>query len=197
MTTLVCPECRRENEPERIYCHSCGARLDRSAVAANKPVQEPATQAYQRLRKMFDPQRGRLRQTFFRICKVVLAACAAAAIVEMISPPDIASPANTLGLSSQINFELENATLYHRPPQLQYSEDQVNAYLAFTLKGKQKVLDKPLLNFKRAVVEFGEGVCTITAERSLLDYYSIYSRTSYRVAVGEGRILASNNGGWV
>ena len=68
MTKLICPECRHENEPERIYCHNCGARLDRSGLAAaDKPPQEGATQAYQRLRKMFDPQRGKLRRTFLTL----------------------------------------------------------------------------------------------------------------------------------
>ena len=32
VTKLVCPDCRHENEPERIYCHNCGARLDRSGA---------------------------------------------------------------------------------------------------------------------------------------------------------------------
>ena len=31
--TLICPECRCENDPKRIYCHDCGARLDRSVLA--------------------------------------------------------------------------------------------------------------------------------------------------------------------
>ena len=197
MTKLICPECRHENEPERIYCHNCGARLDRSAVAAiDKPTQEGAKQAHQRLRKLFDPDRGKLRRTFFNACKLILAACAAATIVEMISPPEVSAPANTLGIPPQINFDLENAGLYHRPPQLQYTQDQVNAYLGFALKSKQKSLDKPLLTFKRALVAFREGACEITVERSLFGY-SLYSRTSYRVAVGEGKIAASNNGGWI
>ena len=197
MTKLICPECRHENEPERIYCHNCGGRLDRSAVAAaNKSTQEGATQAHQRLRRMFDPQRGKFRQTFFRACKVILAACAAAAIIQIILPPEVPAPASTVGLTSQINFELENASLYHRPPQLQYTQDQVNAYLGFTLKSKQKSLDKPLLSFKRAFVAFREGACDITVERSLFGY-SLYSRASYRVAVSEGKIAASNNGGWI
>jgi hypothetical protein len=197
MTKLICPECRHENEPERIYCHNCGARLDRSGLAAaDKPAQEGATQAHQRLRKMFDPQRGKLRRTFFNASKLILAACATAAIVEMISPPEVLPPANTVGLSTQINFELENAILYHRPPQLQYTQDQVNAYFGFALKSKQKSLDKPLLTFKRAFVAFREGACDITVERSLYGY-SLYSRASYRVAVNEGKIAASNNGGWI
>ena len=197
MTKLVCQECRHENEAERIYCHNCGARLDRSAAAAaNTPTQEGAKQAHQRLRKMFDPRRGRFRQTFFNACKLILAACATAAIVELILPPEVPSPANTVGLSPQINFDLENASLYHRPPQLQYTQDQVNAYFSFALKSKQKSLDKPLLTFKRAFVAFHEGACEITVERSLYGY-SLYSRASYRVAVGEGKIAASNNGGWI
>ncbi|HXM74266.1 MAG TPA: zinc ribbon domain-containing protein [Chthoniobacterales bacterium] len=197
MTKLICPECQHENEPERIYCHNCGARLDRSALAAaDKPAQEGATQAHQRLRKMFDPDRGKLRRRFFGACKLILAACVTAAIVEMILPPDVPAPANTVGLATQINFDLENAELYHRPPQLQYTQDQVNAYLGFTLKSKQKSLDRPLLDFRHAFVAFHEGACNITVERSLYGY-SLYSRASYRVAVNEGKIAASNNGGWI
>ena len=114
----------------------------------------------------------------------------------MISPPEVLPPTNTVGLSTQINFELENAILYHRPPQLQYTQDQVNAYFGFALKSKQKSLDKPLLTFKRVFVAFREGACDITVERSLYGF-SLYSRASYRVAVSEGKIAASNNGGWI
>jgi len=38
MTKIVCGECRHENEAERIYCHNCGERLDRSMAAAQKPM---------------------------------------------------------------------------------------------------------------------------------------------------------------
>src|SRR5712692_4716897 len=55
---------------------------------------------------------------------------------------------------------------------------------------------EPLLSFKRAFVAFREGACDITVERSLFGY-SLYSRASYRVAVNEGKIAASNNGGWI
>ena len=46
MIKLVCPECQRQNEPERIYCHDCGARLDRSALAKVAPkVEDPKANA--------------------------------------------------------------------------------------------------------------------------------------------------------
>ena len=46
---LVCPECRRENEAERIYCHECGARLDRSKMAKIKSKEEDPKDAQRRL----------------------------------------------------------------------------------------------------------------------------------------------------
>jgi hypothetical protein len=197
MTKLICPECGRENEAERIYCHDCGARLDRSALAAGaKPAQEEAKQTQRRLRRMLNPQRAKIKQRFFTVCKLILGACATAALIEMISPPEVASPAKTVVLPPQINFDLENASLYHRPPQLQYTQEQVNAYLSYSLRNKQNVLNKPLLDFKRAVVGFGEGTCSITVERSLFGY-SLYHRLSYRVDLRDGKISASNNGGWI
>ena len=27
---LTCGQCGYENEPERVYCHNCGTKLDRS-----------------------------------------------------------------------------------------------------------------------------------------------------------------------
>jgi len=53
---LVCPECRRENEPERIYCHDCGARLDRSSLAKEKSKEEDPKATQKRLKAMLDPQ---------------------------------------------------------------------------------------------------------------------------------------------
>src|SRR6187455_1658790 len=85
---LTCPECRRENEPERIYCHDCGARLDRTSLAKVAPKLEDAKETQRRLRSMLDPQRAKMRLLFFKISKLILGAATAAAIVQMILPPD-------------------------------------------------------------------------------------------------------------
>ena len=39
MTKLVCTDCQHENELERIYCHNCGARLDRTKIIKEKVEQ--------------------------------------------------------------------------------------------------------------------------------------------------------------
>ncbi|MFN2540682.1 MAG: zinc ribbon domain-containing protein [Chthoniobacterales bacterium] len=194
MVKLVCAECGHENEPERIYCHSCGMRLDRSAVVSKKSVQEGLKETQRRVRRIFDPTRVKIRLWFFRTAKLVLGACATAALIQMFSPPDVPAPVKPLLLPSQLNFDLENAVNYHRPAQLHYSEDQVNAYLGYALKIKQNSLDKPLLDFRRVVVGFGEGAVNVTAERAFFGF-SIYSGSSYQVKLQGGKLVASNNGG--
>jgi hypothetical protein len=189
---LVCPECRRENEVERIFCHGCGARLDRSELARQEVAPEQTEQTFQRVRRLFNPHRGKLRQNFFTFWKVILAALVTAAVMQMVLPLELPSPARQIGLPAQINFELENALLYHR--NVQYSEQQVNQYLGYALKSKQHSLDKPLLTFKRALISFGEGTCTITVERSLFNY-SLYQRAICKVNVADGKIAVSNQGG--
>jgi len=190
MTKLVCGECRHENEAERIYCHNCGERLDRSMAAAQKPMVDP-TETHRRLQKMLEPP-SRVRHNFFDVGKLVLAAVAAAALVEMALPPEL--PAPTKIVSPQIDLDLENAHL--RPSPLEYSQDQINAYLAYRLISKKAALTYPFLTFVRATASFREGACTIGVERSLFGY-SIFSRTSHRVDTGAGKIAATNVGGWI
>lgn len=191
MTKLICPECRHENESERIYCHSCGARLDRAAAGLRK---DDPTETRRRVKKLFDPQRAKFRLLFFTVSKLVLGACALAAVIQMILPPDVPPPTKTEMLGSQIRLDLENLATQHQPPQIQYTEEQVNAYLSYALKPKQSSLNKPLLPFKRALVGFGEGSCAVTAERSFLGC-SLYTSCTYAPSVAQGKMVVSNKGG--
>jgi hypothetical protein len=192
MMKVVCGECRHENEAERIYCHNCGERLDRSGVASQQKAPDP-NEAHRRLQKMLGPP-NRARQNFFAVSKLALAAAAVAALVEIALPPEL--PAPTKSVSPQIDLDLENAASYQKAGPLEYSQDQINAYLAYRLTSKKKALNNPLLTFVRATASFREGACTIGVERSLFGY-SLFSRASYRVDAGAGKIAATNDGGWV
>src|SRR5205807_8322046 len=192
MTKLVCAECRHENEAERIYCHNCGERLDRSAVSAQKKAQDPQ-EVHRRLQKMLGPP-NMARRNFFAVSKLALTAASVAALVEIALPPEL--PAPTKIVPPQVDLDLENAASYQKPGPLEYSQDQINAYLAYRLTSKKKALNKPLLDFVRATASFREGACTIGMERSLYGY-SLFSRTSYRIETGAGKIGATNVGGWI
>jgi hypothetical protein len=193
MIKLICPECRRENEAERIYCHDCGARLDRTALAKIAPKGEDVKETQKRLKTMLDPQRAKIRHLFFKTSKVILGALATAAIIQMILPPDVPPRPKTGDFPPQITLDLENAVLNHSTAPLQYTETQVNAYLGSALKSKQSALSK-LLQFERAMVKFDENVCAITAERSLFGF-SLFTTTSSKVTLQNGTLSAANNGG--
>jgi hypothetical protein len=194
MIKLICPECRRENEPERIYCHDCGARLDRSALAKVAPKGEDAKETHRRLRSMLDPQRAKMRHMFFKVSKLILGALALAAVIVMLLPPlDVPANVKSDEFPPQINLDLENAATSRGAAPLRYTDAQVNAYLGNALKSKQAALSK-LLKFERALVGFDEGVCRITAERSLFGF-SMFTTTSSKVALDNGKLVASNIGG--
>ena len=76
---------------------------------------------------------------------------------------------------------------------LQYTDTQVNSFLANVAKSKQAILNK-FLKFERAIVNFDEGVCRVTVERSLLGF-SVYHSSSYKVTLQNEKLTASNNGG--
>lgn len=193
MIKLVCPECQRQNEPERIYCHDCGARLDRSALAKVAPKGEDPKETHRRLHKMFDPGRIKMRLMFFKISKLVLGAAALAALIQMLrAPQELPERVKNIELQ-QINLDLENAITNRSAAPLQYAETQVNDYLINVVKNKRAALSK-VLEFERAFVKFEEGVCQITAERSLLGF-SVYHALSNKVAFQNGALSISPNGG--
>jgi hypothetical protein len=190
-TKLVCAECRHENEAERIYCHNCGERLDRSSVATNKKADDP-TEAHRRLQKLMQGP-SRTRHNFFAGCKLVLAAAATAGVVQMVLPPEFPAAVKT-STPVQLDISLENAA--YKPTVMNLSQQDANAYLTYRLAGKKKALNKPLLDFERVAVVFKEGECVVGWQRSIFGY-SIYSQASFQVELGQGKISAKNTGGWI
>jgi hypothetical protein len=192
---LICPECRRDNEAERIYCHDCGARLDRSALAGRATgKRETSAELHKRMRGMFSQRGVRARLLFFKIAKVTLLAGAAAAVVVILIPPDVPSAVKFEGFPPQINLNLETLTESRQPRSIQFSEEGVNAYLATALKRKKEKLNYPLINFERAIVAFTEGNCRVTIERSIFGY-SIFTSGDFAVQIGAGKVTASPKSG--
>lgn len=189
---ILCHECQHENEAERVYCHECGAKLDRSAVIIKK---EPPVDVRKRVHKMFDPTRARIRAGFFKTSKMILGAAVTGLIVVMFIPPNVPASAKTEMLASSVRIELEDALRKRVPGDIPLSQDQVNAYLGSALKTKKSALTKPFLDFDRAVVQMTEGKCTITTERSISGLYPIYTSIACGVKIANGKIDIEYKGG--
>jgi hypothetical protein len=193
MTMLACPECRRENEPERIYCHDCGARLDRSSLAKAVSKEEAPEVTHRRVKALFDARGAKLRSRFFKGSKFILAALALAGVVQMIRPPDVPEVPKAEMLSRQISLELENAASSATTAPMRFTEQEVNSFLGYSLKSKKVALSK-WLNFERAIVALQEGYANITVERSLLGF-SMFTSASYAIAQQNGNVIATSRGG--
>ena len=193
-TKLLCPECRRENEPERVYCHDCGTRLDRSAVRYKK---EPIQDTHKRVKRMFDPTRAKIRAWFFTICRLLLGAGVLAAFVDLFLPPDVPPPDKKPVLVSSVRFDLESMATKHQPSKIQVNEETANGLIASVVKSKHARLDKPLLQFSRGLVTFQEGRCSVTAERLLFGYWSVYTTCGLVPELKNGRLTAKIESGRV
>lgn len=188
---LICPECRHENEAERIYCHPCGARLDRSALSARKqPRPEKREETLERVRGLFDQRQVKIRALFFRIAKMAAGAAIAAGAILSILPPEVPVLPTSSVLPAQISLDLEMLITYHRPAVLRYQEDDVNRFLASKLKTRKDNLNHPLVDFQRATLAFFNGSCRVTVERSIFGY-SIYTIETCAVRIKDGNVLVT------
>jgi hypothetical protein len=194
MPTVACSECRRENEIERIYCHDCGARLERKAIQKIVPKKEDA---HSRVKKLFDSRRAKVRAVFFKISKLVLAACGSAALTVMALPPELpAVPKDKDALiqAPTIGYDLERVLARHEPTQVKYTTDQTNLFLVSHLKSKKKALDQPFLEFKSAVASFHEGTASVTMERAIFGY-SIFTTIDFAPQSSGGKASVKPAGG--
>jgi hypothetical protein len=198
MSNLVCPECRHENEPERVYCHNCGARLTGTVSnISGKNEEAKRLETRERLRRMMDNRGVKARQLFLNFARLILGSCVVAALIQMFAAPDLPPAGKELELGPQIGLDIEKALTQRRPIQFTYRQDQVNGYLATALKRKKtSLLDKPLLEFRRGIAQFDEGIFRMTVERSFFGC-SLYTSAFYRANVENGKIAAIGQGGTI
>ncbi len=197
MTKLVCPDCQHENEPERIYCHNCGGRLDRSMVKQEKLAasESPAgTQA--RLKEMFDPARGRKKAIAATFGKVVLSAFLAALVLELLLPPNLPPEVKSQSLTPMISMDLLSAIESRQPAQFVYSQDQVNQYLASVIRRPNSPATQGYFPIRRVLVQFDEGLCRVN---TIYNFFGLTLSDGgfYRVGIEQGKIVATCEGGRV
>lgn len=196
MNRITCSECQHENEPERVYCHNCGARLDRTKVIQEKAAQAPAETQNRHLKKMFDPRRGRFLRSAKKLLKMVIGAGICAAIIVMLLPPDLPPEPKSYMFAPMIGMDLTSALASRRTTPLIYDEAQVNSFIASNLRRKDSPAKEGYFPLERVLVRFEEGVCAITTKRTLFGY-PIYSGGSYRVSIDNGKIMATGSAGFI
>ncbi len=192
-TTLVCKQCNFENEPERVYCHNCGTKLDRSLLPPEATKRTDPVVLQERVRKMVSPRRGTgwrwIKNLFFSLP----IAAVVGLLVAMLRPPNDIPPEVGKDAAMEaptITDDMDTVVAQPAASRFGYTEDQVNAFLQSTIHGKPNSSSGVApLKFERAYVHFDEGFVRITYVQSVFNL-PIYATTTDSVAIQNGQLVA-------
>jgi hypothetical protein len=196
--TITCKQCNYANEPERVYCHNCGAKLDRSLLPkeAAKSGKEVAEKSRKRVQKLTKPNSGFFAMWHKAFLNVLASALSVSALIQMARPPGGVPPVPTkddLLDAPQITQDIEDLQMSPTSQTRQLTEHLINLYLANAIKTTGDT-STDYFKFDRAFVNLDKDVIRITAEESAFGY-PIYAGTSYRLAIAGGKLVATNVGG--
>ena len=191
-TMLVCKQCNFENEPERVYCHNCGAKLDRSLLPPEATKRTDPVMTQERVRKMVSPRRGSgLRWLRHLVVSLALSALLAAVVVIIKPPDNIPEISKDAALMAPtVTDDMDGLVAQAAPGRLTYTEDQINAFLQSTIRGKSNGSSGAVLKFERAYVHFEEGLVRITYVQSIFGL-PLYATTTEGVSVQNGQVVAT------
>jgi len=192
---LTCGECGFGNEPERVYCHNCGAKLDRSLlpkVEAEKGG-ESMEAARKRIKKMTNPAGYTFKNFATSLSNVVFwSALIASGYLISQKPAGVSEEKNELP-DRLIQSELMEATQAPTSRTLVFTEADANGALKQSLR-RATTGGLPGVEFQRAYVQFRPGVVRIGAQQALWGY-PIYSGVDYQLQIGDGKLRPTLLGG--
>jgi hypothetical protein len=186
---LVCAQCGYENEPERVYCHNCGTKLDRSILPRDTVTQqETLAETRRRIRKMTRPGNfGANLKTLLNIW--VWAALIAAIVLIAKRPTDV--PTREQELAARIiSGEIDAAADATQSVTLQASGIDLSQHIRTRVKGVKVV---PFSTFKRTFVTLADGKIRFCVEEDLFGY-SIFSSIEYQPRILDGKLVYEKTG---
>jgi len=196
--TLTCKQCNYANEPERVYCHNCGAKLDRTLLPKEpaKVSKENQEKAAKRVRKMINPARGFFTNWHRALLNSLCAAVSVASLIQMSRPPagipSIPTKEELLEVPPLLE-QIEELQLVQSPQTRQLPEKIINLYLYSAIKTRGDTSDD-YFKFDRAFLNLDKDVVRFTAQESVFNY-PIYAGAMYKVSIAGGKMVATNIGG--
>ena len=182
---LVCPACNHANEAERVYCHNCGEKLDRSLLPKVSDIAATGDQAKvkRKVKQMMNPNRGAFLGNVKTFIQIIALAAVVAAVFLACLPPDAVPPAKG-GMPDRRPGDLWEAMMASKPAvSLTFNEAEINYHLSRSLKHEESAIG---LNFERAFVKFTPGRFSLTAQRDAYGL-TIYSGATFMPVLKDGR----------
>ncbi len=194
--SLTCPQCGYVNEAERVYCHNCGAKLDRSLlpVEDDSKAKESIEKTRKRVKKMTNPGESVVVREAKALANTLLWAAIVALLLLLVRPPDDVPPKDAEPGARILSSEIQTALESGQAQRLIFTEDEVNAHLRSAVHAKAGGGSLPGVSFERAYARLKPGICHIGIEQSIWGF-SLYSGIDYKLAVKGGVFTATQTGG--
>ncbi len=195
--TLLCKQCNFENEPERVYCHNCGAKLDRALLPPEATKREDPQVMQNRVRAVVRPSRFALIPLLRNLAiSLAVAAVLAALFLMTVAPVETPAPlgVDALAAAPAISDDLEDMVQTPTGKRLSYTEDQVNAFLQSSIRAKDDPNSVLPVKYERTFVHFAEGLCRATLQESAFGH-SFYVGSTDAVEIRNGQVVTHPVGG--
>jgi hypothetical protein len=194
--TLPCKQCGYVNEPERVYCHNCGSKLDRSILPREENLtRETPDKARKRIQKMTNPQTDHIKREIVTFVKTMFWAATAALLIQLVRAPDNVPTVSKEALPRMISSDMMDATESPQPHLLTFTDDEINTYLKSAVKdAKDPSWTAALVEYKRTFITTTPGVIHIGMERSLFGL-PLFVGTDYKLEVINNVFTPTNVGG--
>ncbi len=194
-STLTCKQCSFVNEAERVYCHNCGTKLDRSLLPKEEELKrEKPGKARKRIQRMANPGSNVLKRELGALVKTIAYAAGIAALILAAREP-VGVPPSKAELSMRlVSSELMEAAEAPQPRPLAFTEGDVNGYLKQSIKAAATPSKIPGIEYQRAFVAFEPGTVRIFSQQSLWTY-PLYANVLYRLEVKNGAFIPTLLGG--
>ncbi len=175
----MCPSCQYENELERVYCHSCGHKLDRSVLP--KQSEQAKAKEAESVRRMLQPKEPIARYVFIGLSRAVLFGAILAALILMALPPNTPepSPQNEDFIGSTLGTSLENLVLTQAVSTLTVTEEMLNHYLGARVRSRPQEIFTIEFDTPLVLAKLDEDEITVFSKRTVngLPYYLSASYT--------------------
>jgi len=186
---LTCAQCGYENEPERVYCHNCGTKLDRSILPKETvSQQENIAKARRRIKRMTNP--GGAVDGVKTLLQTLLWGALVAIIYLMVSPPENVPSKEDDSTGNVITGDIELASTNPAATTVQFTRADLSTHLRGRIKGAGAI---PGLDLKRPYVVLDTDKATLGLEQTLFGY-SLFPSIEYRVTNEGGKWKAEKVG---
>jgi len=131
---LRCTSCGYDNDPTRVYCHSCGTKLERGGAAAPPPTGFTHPTDVLKMKKPRQPvEWGRYFGALGKVA--ILAVLVAATVLAFLPPSDVPAPVEADdGLAARLTGLLNDASSAPEARAFGLPADDVNRWLVSTVE---------------------------------------------------------------